>query len=54
MTLTTPNNAESGGTQGMGRVEIVAYTRAQKADLPAERRKTDLARKLVRQAPLFA
>jgi len=53
MTPTRANKAESGGTQGMGRVEIIAYTRSQRADLPTKREKIDLARKLVRQALLF-
>jgi hypothetical protein len=53
MTPTRANNAEIGGTLGMGRLEIAAYTRSQRADLPARREKIDLARNLVRQALLF-
>jgi hypothetical protein len=53
MTPTRVNNAEIDGAQGMDRLEIVAYTRSQRADLLVERRKIDLARKLVRRALLF-
>ena len=54
MMAAIPNNTESGGSRGIGLVEIVAYTRSQTADLPDEARKIRCAGKLEPKAPVFA